>query len=480
MKFFKSLLFSLCIPFIAFAQNPNPDPALDQEILLLMDIEKLPGTSTLIVSDGEIRWVESYGRKDFSTFDPVDDQTAFLMASISKTYTATALLQLWEEGAFQMDQPVNDFLPFEVKHPNNPDIPITFHMLLTHTSSIKDNWNVMEQYYTDGDPVVALGDFLESLLSESGSNYDPTKNFYPAPPATDYRYTNIGAALIGYLVEVISETPFDQYCNEHIFEPLCMDNTSWFLSGFDNLDNVAKPHYFQGGVYVPVEHFGFPDYPDGLLRSSIMDVANYLIALLEDGAFYDRQLLASATITEAMTEQIPDIESTQGLIWYQELLFHDNGSAWLWGHNGGELGTSTDIYLDPENEIAIAVLANGEGSNLEICDLLYNHALNLQADGVNPVDCENVSSTSEPIFYETTVFPNPSSGMLTIQLNEDASLPANIQIIDAFGRQVFQSNWKGHTQMELNLEHFSAGVYRFVLRDQSSQILSTSNFIIQP
>ncbi|MCB0706282.1 MAG: serine hydrolase [Saprospiraceae bacterium] len=478
----RRLLFLLILPNILFAQNPNPDPVIDQEILSLMQDLKMPGLSTVIVKDGEILWMESYGWKDFSDLSLVNDQTAFLIASVSKTYTATALFQLWETGAFQLDDPINDYLSFDVHNPNNPTIPITFRMLLTHTSTIKDNWNVMDQYYTDGDPVVSLGDFLESLLSVTGSNYSPGGSFYNFQPGSDYRYSNIGASLIGLLVEEISGIPFDQYCNEHIFEPLCMENTSWFLSGFSDTTNIAYPHTYQGGFYVPQPHFGFPDYPDGLLRTSITDVANYLLAYVGDGAFYDRQLVQPATIAEAWSDQIPDITDRQGLIWYQEYLFHDNGIAWLWGHNGGELGTTADIYMDPATGIGLAVLGNGEGDNLEICDLLYNLALNLNASGVPAVDCENISATEEVPALDLKVFPNPAADRLFIQApkftGENTANIARVELIDITGKTWHASIWSGLETLEVDTGNFPAGYYQILIKSAEGNMLSSQSVIL--
>ena len=95
------------IPTILLAQNPNPSPELDAYILDEMDYENLPGMSTLIVKGGEIVWVESYGMADIENDVPVSDNTAFLMASVSKLFMATALMQLAEVGQIDLDEDIN-------------------------------------------------------------------------------------------------------------------------------------------------------------------------------------------------------------------------------------------------------------------------------------------------------------------------------------------------------------------------------------
>ena len=119
-KFGFLLLF---VPTVLLAQNPNPSPELDAYILDEMDYENLPGMSTLIVKGGEIVWVESYGMADIENDVPVSDNTAFLMASVSKLFMATAFMQLEEDGLIDLDEDINTYLPFDVFNPNYPFRP---------------------------------------------------------------------------------------------------------------------------------------------------------------------------------------------------------------------------------------------------------------------------------------------------------------------------------------------------------------------
>ncbi|MBC8475452.1 MAG: beta-lactamase family protein, partial [Bacteroidetes bacterium] len=359
--YFQLLIF---IAFYAFSvtsygQNPNPSATLDAFIEGEMSLENIPGATTLIVKDGEIVWVESYGFADIDNSINVEDTTVFLLASISKVFTGTALMQLEENGTLDLDEDINNYLPFDVDIPGFVSDSITFRDLMTHTSSIIDG-AAMDGYYGYPDPTITLAQCVQRYFDVSGSDYSATQNFSTNAPGTTYSYSNMATALAGYLVEVVSGIDFAEYCNQNIFEPLCMNHTGWHMSDFDT-NEVARPYQFVGGNYQPYAHYGFADYPDGQLRSDIIDIANFLIAYLQDGSFNASSILNSASIAEMLTLQVPGIENTQGLNWYTEELFTATQIVTVWGHNGGESGVSTDFYMDKANNIAIAVLTNGEG-----------------------------------------------------------------------------------------------------------------------
>ena len=128
----------------------------------IMVTNQIPGISASIVKNNSIVWDHYFGHANLDEEITVMENTMFSLASVSKTVTVTALMQLWEEGFFDMDDDIDQFLPFNVNHPDYPFIPITFKMLVTHTSGIKDHWNVMTYY--DGDPDLELGYFLEEYL----------------------------------------------------------------------------------------------------------------------------------------------------------------------------------------------------------------------------------------------------------------------------------------------------------------------------
>jgi len=461
MMLYKFCFILLFVPTILLAQNPNPSPELDAYILDEMDYENLPGMSTLIVKGGEIVWVESYGMADIENDVPVSDNTAFLMASVSKLFMATAFMQLEEDGLIDLDEDINTYLPFDVFNPNYPNISITSRMLMTHTSSIADDWSSMDTHYTIGDPTITLGDYMEMYFSTSGVDYDAQNNFNNDLPGTDFDYSNMAADLAGYLVEVVSEELFSEYSNTHVFDELCMDNTSWYLSDFDTL-NVARPYDWQGSQFDPYPHFGFPGYTSGLLRSNVLDIANFMIAYLQNGLFNNNQLLSEASINEMLTFQVPDIDDTQGINWYTEEIYLSGGGVVdLWGHNGGEGGSTTELYINPDNQIGIVVLSNGEGELLYVVDELYDYALSLTTSGVGNPSCEDVSIGASFINNPPIqVSPNPATNTLSIE-SEKGGL---VTLYSILGKQILKQEVS--SVAEIDVSELARGNY-FIQLDNS-------------
>ena len=374
MKIF--LVTFILLSFSLWGQNPNPSVPLDEYITGEMEAEHFPGVATVIVKNGEIVWLQCYGFADIENGIPVTDSTQFLLASMSKLFTGTATMQLKEDGMLQLNNDINEYLPWPLNHPVQSTIPMTIQQLMTHTSSIKDNWSAMSNYYGYPDPTISLEACMQDYFTVTGQNYNANQNFLSAPPGTVFNYSNMATALNGYITEIVSSMPFDDYCEEHIFEPLCMEKTAWHMADLDS-NEVARPYSYSNGNFIANPHYGFADYPDGQLRSSITDLANYMIAFLNGGSLGSNAILSPSSVSEMWTQQIPSIESKQGLNWYKELLYHSGGETLLWGHYGGELGVSTDMYVDPESNIGLCVLSNGGGTNLYICDELYDYALSL-------------------------------------------------------------------------------------------------------
>ena len=359
------------VPIGTFAQNN-----IDSYIINQMTNNHIPGFACSILKDGKLAFEGYYGYAKISNQTPVAPNSSFMLASVSKTVTATALLQLYEQGLFALDDPINNYLPFVVNHPDYPNTPITFRHLLTHTSGIKDNWNILTNSYVIGDSPIALADFLEDYLTPAGDYYNANANFTNFAPQTHYAYSNVGATLCGYLVEVISNMPFNEYCNQHIFEPLCMNYTAWFLSELD-ASKVVHPYTWTGTNYTDNGLYGYPDYPDGQLRTTLRALSRFLQMYLNQGSYQGQQILLPNTISQVLTTQYPSLDNTQGLIWYRL------GGNW-WGHNGGDDGVSTQIGFNPTTQTGVVVLSN---SDTDITDIFTQLA----------IIADTISTTNKPI-----------------------------------------------------------------------------------
>ena len=171
LKFVLLILIFITFQQFSLAQNPNPSSTLDAEILNEMSSRNFPGASTIIVKNGEIVWVESYGYADIANSLPVEDTTVFLLASVSKLFTGTAVMQLHESEIIDLDADINNYLPWSVDVPNYTNDSITARQLMTHTASINDNWGVMGSYYGYPDPTISLSNCMENSFPTAGSNY---------------------------------------------------------------------------------------------------------------------------------------------------------------------------------------------------------------------------------------------------------------------------------------------------------------------
>ena len=334
------------------AQNEKLDSTIKQQMALF----HLPGLAACTISYGKISWSGYYGFQNIEEKKPVTKQTLFMLASASKTITAAALMLLYGEGKFKMNDDINKYLPFKVINSKNPSTVITFAQLLRHRSSIRDNIEYLGPFWTvnNGDPVLPLLQFLKDYLSEGGKNYDATKNFYNERPDSAYHYSNIGIALSGFLVEQIAGMPFDQYCKKNIFTPLEMDNTAWFLNDLDS-SQVAMPYRYNDSLkqYVKYGFGGYPDYPAGQLRTSAEQLANFLIAWTQNGKFNDKQVFKGDAI------QLLTPDDTR-LGYYTWFLYGTDQGIILYDHNGNDNGVFTAMLFNPKNKKGAIILCNGE------------------------------------------------------------------------------------------------------------------------
>ena len=330
---------------------------LDQWLEEELDLQYIPAMAVLAFDDAEILYENYLGQSTRETGLPLEGDHLFLLASISKTITATALLQQYDQGKFQLDDPINNHLPFRVEVPGQ-STPITFRMLLTHTSGIADGAAMDAEYYNGQDSPKALDAWLESYLVPGGSNYNATDNYYSFQPGTQHEYSNAGSALIGVLVEQLSGMDFNSYCKQHIFQPLGMNNTHWRLD--EITETIAVPYDYINRNWETHQHYTFTDYPNGGLRSTARDMHRFVQMMAANGSFQGQHILKAATVQAMLSPQIPSIDNQVGLH-----LFVMNSTEGLWGHDGGEKGTSTIMAWNPATGKGAIVLCNQGEADLD-------------------------------------------------------------------------------------------------------------------
>lgn len=331
----------------------------DKYLTFLMKHAHKPSISACIIINDNVVWSRGYGLYDIENNKQATPDTLYLLASISKTVTATALMQLYEQGFFDLDDDVNDYLPFNLRNPNCPNIPITFRMLLSHRSSLaSDNSDRLCISYIPGDPDIPSypHPWLEEYLTPGGIAYHSsvwTNN----PPGEEFIYANIGFSIIGYLVEIISGKDFNEYCKDHIFTPLGMFNTSFRLKDLD-VSKIAIPYFYSKGNYVPNPHYGMLFiYPGASLRTSVNELSRFLIAHINGGIYNGIRILNESTIDLMHTAHYPldDRGYGYGLGWCIKII--KSGKKQI-GHSGGWPGVHTQMTSQLDDNIGIIIFTN--------------------------------------------------------------------------------------------------------------------------
>ncbi|MHC5212725.1 MAG: serine hydrolase domain-containing protein [Planctomycetota bacterium] len=331
---------------------------LDNVIETKMSNGHIPGVAAAIVKGDRVVWAKGYGTANFELGTTVSLDTPFFLASISKTVTATALMQMRDDGLLALDDDVNADLPFDIVNPLTTVSGVTYRQLLTHTAGLRDNWGIMNPLYQPGDSVWQLQDFHPEYWVPGGQFYDPAQNFYNWAPGSTYQYCNQGFSLLGLLGQEVGAMPFEDYCAQNIFAPLGMTHSSFRLADFDPA-TLAMPYHFDFGLqeYVPEGHYGYPDWPAGTMRSSVLDLAKFMRAFINGGTTEGVQLLPPATVAEMLTVQFP-APDPQGLCFYY---LTNPFSGEVVGHDGGDPGVLTDMYFRTSDGTGVILLANSEG-----------------------------------------------------------------------------------------------------------------------
>ncbi|MFC2117125.1 serine hydrolase [Bacteroidota bacterium] len=431
----------------------NNSDELDLYILNAMESYHLPGVSACAVKDGEILWSNTYGYANIGSEIEVSDATLFTLASISKTFVGVALMQLWEDGLVDLDENINNYLPFLVIHPNHPESKITLRMLMTHTSGILDNWvTYFLLEVLGGDQTVSMGNFLEDYLTDDGRHYSDN-NFSYHIPGTVYEYSNVGATIVAYIVEEVAGINFGQYCKENIFRPLGMDNTSFFLSDL-NQDNIAVPYSYIFGFYLANSHSSLPVYPAGFLKTSVPQLARYLIAIMQGGIIDDVRILEEETVNYMTSVQVPEVTEDMGLLWMHSNLYSRSN----WGHYGTYVGIKTGMVFCKEENTGVIVLANRD-TDVVIRNIVYE----IFEYSKLITSKEDIADYSKNGAVLNQNYPNPFSISTSISYEIYNSEQVSIKIFDIRGRFIMDLVDKvqapGLYKIELNSDNLSNGIY---------------------
>lgn len=380
-----------CICTIVMLMS-TPALVVAQEITMLDSIDvfiegqaeryHIPGIAAGVIKGDSLVWAKGYGWADLERGREMTPAHVMNIASISKTITATAVMQLWEQGLVDLNADINTYLPIRVSNPGFDSVAITIRQLLSHSSSVYDGPGYKEGY-SCGDPSMSLSDWIEAYFTPDGAYYDAEENFHGTQPGAVYSYSNVGFGLLGYIVEQRTGINFHTYVKDNIFEPLEMNNTGYFLNEVD-ASKLVVPYLYLGPLqqmpekeqapalpyYNPYCMYSFWNYPDGLVRTSIEDLSRFAIAYMNGGMYKGRQILKAETIELMQSPQLDadlNEDQDQGLSW-----FYSPGLSPSSFHGGSDPGVSTRLYVDKTNKIGVIVFQNANADNpYYIARMLY-------------------------------------------------------------------------------------------------------------
>lgn len=341
---------------------------------------QVPGLVAMIVKDGKIIYHEAKGLADVESGKKMEKNSIFRIASQSKAITSTAIMMLWEEGKFRLDDPISKYIP-EFKNPQvlntfrygdttystrTSSREITIRHLLTHTSGL--GYGVI-----DGDERMKMiyhkAGVMDLFTTENITIGESVKRLAKLPlhhdPGTKYTYSE-GLDVLGYLVEIISGKPFDVFLKERIFDPLGMNDTRFYLNEAQ-APRLVTVHTPKDGKWVPFPiTFYDPAYPKtgakvffsggAGLSSTTEDYAKFLQLYLNGGIYNGKRILSPHTITTIMTNQVGDLLGEGGKDYGLAFGLVDEKGVQLGGI--GSLGTfdwggyfNTQYFADPKEKI---------------------------------------------------------------------------------------------------------------------------------
>lgn len=351
------------------------DSWLDGLLPSALDTAGIAGGVVTVVDDGEIVTTRGYGYADTGTTGgapvPVDaESTLFRPGSVSKLFTATAVMQLVESGDVDLDTDVGEYLDFDV--PRSFDQPITLRNLLTHTAGFEE---VIDGLIGSGDVTPVLRDALATA---------PPEQIYE--PGTVPAYSNYGNALAGYVVERVSGVPFEEYVQRNILEPTGMTSSTFEQPLPDELsDRMSQGYASSSGEPGPFEIVGSP--PAGALTASAPDMARFMLAQLGEpdaGTLLEPETLALMHAPALDESTLGNLAAAPRMA----LGFFDesrNGHT-IVGHGGDTQYFHSHLQLYPEERTGIFVSLNSTGSSDYATLALREAVLNGFADRYFPAD----------------------------------------------------------------------------------------------
>ena len=302
----------------------------------------IPGAVFVLISAGEVALVRGFGFADLASKRAVDpDRTIFRIASVSKVVTATAALQLVEQGRLDLMKDVNTYLR-SFRLASYRGHPVTLHHLLTHTAGFDERLiGIACRQSTDRQP---LASYLASSMPPRFTE-----------PGQAISYSNHGMALVGLLVQEVSGRPFQDYVKSAILEPLGMQRSGFLLAGQAAKD-LATAYDFVDERHRSLSRDCLHGWPSGEFATTGSDMARFLIAHLQRGTYEGARILGESTLERMHARQFAPHPGTSGWAYGFWEDRHKGGRGLM--HDGGGKGYRALVYLLPEQNIGFFLAYN--------------------------------------------------------------------------------------------------------------------------
>ena len=336
------------------ASAPINELDLKPKVAEALDRRPSAGLAVVLVRNGSLEWFLGHGVADVESKEPITEDTVFRIGSITKTFTAIAVMQLCERGLVDLDAPANDYLRTFRLIPAKPSFRPTVRHLLTHTAGI-GYWRRLSDLLQPG---VGSGD----RAGRSGA--PPLGEYYrrglpvEVEPGTKWAYSNHGFAALGQIVEDVTGQPFEDYARERIFEPLGMDHTDLVRSERVR-SRLATGYVLRSRGLNPVADREVPTPGGGGMYSTAQDVARYIAALQRLYAGRQDLVLKPETLASMFRPHFQLDPRLPGMGIAFEL-GEESGHKTI-GKAGIVSGFHSAIVLAPEVRIGVVVLSNTGG-----------------------------------------------------------------------------------------------------------------------
>ena len=296
-----------------------------------------------ILRGDQLVWSHVWGMADKEARTPATVDTVYRICSISKSITGLAAMALVEQGRLDLDADISTYLPVPIRNPRHPQVPITARMLMSHSSSIVDDWTYFDPLVKVPEPAMSLGNLVAGGLTP--------RSFIDAKPGTTAVYSNMGVTVLAWVVESIAGTPYDAWSAEVVLGPLGLREVAWFESRLPAGLPLARPYGFRGEV---IDQWHVPQWPSGSLLCSVRGFAPLAAVFVNRGMVNGTRILKQSSLEEMERRTVGRFGLSV------EVMANHPGEPGLRGHFGDMPGFHTGFLYDPDARVGAFYFANGQ------------------------------------------------------------------------------------------------------------------------